>query len=155
MFWLLRSLYESAAMFWEVLWALVLGFGVSAALQVFESKDRMPRKFGTTSFRSVALATVFGGASSSCIIGRQVRRGIMFLEFRSKRAAPTLCINPCCVRWYPRCVADDLAALLGKSRVLLLQPCPEVILNARNFFGHSRSDTDGGVSRGNSVITKS
>ncbi len=66
MFWLLRSLYESAAMFWEVLWALVLGFGISAVLQVFVSKDRMTREFGRTSFRSVALATAFGGASSSC-----------------------------------------------------------------------------------------
>lgn len=53
-------------MFWEVLWALVLGFGLSAVLQVFVSKDRMTREFGTTSFRSVALATAFGGASSSC-----------------------------------------------------------------------------------------
>ena len=64
--WLGRSLYESAAMFWEVLWALVLGFGVSALLQVFVSKDRMTQEFGRTSLRSVALATVFGGASSSC-----------------------------------------------------------------------------------------
>jgi uncharacterized membrane protein YraQ (UPF0718 family) len=66
MFWLLHSLYESAAMFWEVLWALVLGFGISAVLQVFVSKDRMTHEFGRTSFRSVALATAFGGASSSC-----------------------------------------------------------------------------------------
>ena len=53
-------------MFWDVLWALVLGFGISAVLQVFVSKDRMTREFGATSFRSVALATAFGGASSSC-----------------------------------------------------------------------------------------
>ena len=64
--WLWHSLYESAAMFWDVLWALVLGFGLSALLQVFVSKDRMTKEFGTTSFRSVALATAFGGASSSC-----------------------------------------------------------------------------------------
>ena len=66
MMWLFHSLYESAAMFWEVLWALALGFGISAALQVFVSKDQMTREFGRTSFRSVALATAFGGASSSC-----------------------------------------------------------------------------------------
>ena len=65
-FWLFRSLYESAAMFWEVLWALVLGFGISAAIQVFVSKDRMSRDFGKTNLRSVALATLLGGASSSC-----------------------------------------------------------------------------------------
>jgi len=66
MSWLGKSLYESAAMFWEVLWALVLGFALSAVLQVFVSKERMTREFGRTSFRSVALATLFGGASSSC-----------------------------------------------------------------------------------------
>ena len=66
MSWLTRSLYEAAAMYWEVLWALVLGFTLSAVLQVFVSKDRMTREFGRTSFRSVALATLFGGASSSC-----------------------------------------------------------------------------------------
>ncbi len=65
-FWLFRSLYESAAMFWEVLWALVLGFGLSAVLQVFVSKEQMSREFGRTNLRSVALATVLGGASSSC-----------------------------------------------------------------------------------------
>ena len=64
--WLGRSLYESAAMFWEVLWALVLGFGISAVLQVFISKDCMTREFGRTNLRSVALATLLGGASSSC-----------------------------------------------------------------------------------------
>ncbi len=66
MSWLGKSLYESAAMFWEVLWALVLGFALSAVLQVFVGKERMTREFGQTSFRSVALATLFGGASSSC-----------------------------------------------------------------------------------------
>ncbi len=64
--WLGQSLYESAAMFWEVLWALVLGFALSAVLQVFVSKERMTREFGRTNFHSVALATLFGGASSSC-----------------------------------------------------------------------------------------
>ena len=64
--WLFRSLYESAAMFWEVLWALVLGFGLSAVLQVFISKEQMSREFGRTNLRSVALATLLGGASSSC-----------------------------------------------------------------------------------------
>jgi uncharacterized membrane protein YraQ (UPF0718 family) len=64
--WIWHSLYEAAAMFWEVLWALVLGFAISALLQVFVSKDRMTREFGVTSLRSVALATALGAASSSC-----------------------------------------------------------------------------------------
>jgi len=66
MFWLWHSLYESAAMFWEVLWALVLGFAVSALLQVFVSKERMTQALGRAGLREVALATAFGAASSSC-----------------------------------------------------------------------------------------
>ena len=53
-------------MFWEVLWALVLGFGISALLQVFVSKERMTRALGRAGLREVALATALGAASSSC-----------------------------------------------------------------------------------------
>jgi uncharacterized membrane protein YraQ (UPF0718 family) len=61
-----RSLYESAAMFWEVMWALVLGFAISALLQVFVSKKKMTNALGKAGLREVALATGFGAASSSC-----------------------------------------------------------------------------------------
>ena len=44
--WLWMGLYHGAAMFWETLWALVLGFGISAALQVFVSKERMTQLLG-------------------------------------------------------------------------------------------------------------
>ena len=64
--WLWHSLYESAAMFWEVLWALVLGFAISALLQVFISKERMTRALGRAGLREMALATALGAASSSC-----------------------------------------------------------------------------------------
>ncbi len=63
--WLWHSLYESAAMFWEVLWALVFGFAVSALLQVFVSKERMTQALGRPGLREVALATALGAASSS------------------------------------------------------------------------------------------
>ncbi len=66
MMWLWHSLYESAAMFWEVLWALVLGFSLSAVFQVFVTKEQMTRAFGRAGLKEVALATAFGAASSSC-----------------------------------------------------------------------------------------
>lgn len=66
MTWLWMSFYHGAAMFWETLWALVLGFGVSAALQVFVSKERMTQLLGRAGFREMLLATFFGAASSSC-----------------------------------------------------------------------------------------
>lgn len=40
------SLHHAVVMLWETFWALVLGFGVSAALQVFVSKEQMTRAFG-------------------------------------------------------------------------------------------------------------
>lgn len=53
-------------MFWEVLWPLVLGFGLSAIVQVFVSHRTMARLLGDESPRSMTLATLFGSASSSC-----------------------------------------------------------------------------------------
>jgi uncharacterized membrane protein YraQ (UPF0718 family) len=60
------GIYHGAAMFWETLWALVLGFGVSAALQVFVSKERMTQLLGRAGLKEMLLATFFGAASSSC-----------------------------------------------------------------------------------------
>src|SRR5689334_1856876 len=64
--WLWMGLYHGVAMFWETLWALVLGFGISAALQVFVSKDRMTQLLGRNGVKEILLATGFGAASSSC-----------------------------------------------------------------------------------------
>ncbi|MEY2479514.1 MAG: uncharacterized protein QOI04_441 [Verrucomicrobiota bacterium] len=64
--WLWLSLYHALSMFWETFWALVLGFGISAALQVFISREQMTRAFGETNLRSLGLATGLGAASSSC-----------------------------------------------------------------------------------------
>src|SRR5256885_16694309 len=60
------GIYHGAAMFWETLWALVLGFGISAALQVFVSRERMTQLLGRAGLREVLLATGLGAASSSC-----------------------------------------------------------------------------------------
>ena len=60
------ALYHGFAMFWETFWALVLGFGISAALQVFVSKEQMTRAFGRTNLKTMLLATGLGAASSSC-----------------------------------------------------------------------------------------
>lgn len=57
--WLWMSLFHAAAMLWETLWALVLGFSLSAIMQVFVSKDQMARAFGRPGLREVALATGF------------------------------------------------------------------------------------------------
>jgi uncharacterized protein len=54
------------AMFWEILWPLILGFALSAGVQAFVSKKDMVRLLGNDSPRCVTLASLFGFASSSC-----------------------------------------------------------------------------------------
>jgi uncharacterized protein len=54
------------AMLWEILWPLILGFALSGAVQALVSKRQMVRLLGDDSPRSIALASLFGFASSSC-----------------------------------------------------------------------------------------
>ena len=61
-----RSLREGFYMFWATLWALVLGFGLSGAVQAFVSRDAMGRRLGDHGPASVARASLYGMASSSC-----------------------------------------------------------------------------------------
>ena len=60
------SLREGFFMFWETLWALVLGFALSGAVQAFVSKDDMQRLIGDHRPASVVRASGFGMVSSSC-----------------------------------------------------------------------------------------
>src|SRR2546426_12120567 len=60
------SLREAFFMFWETLWALILGFTLSGAVQAFVSKDEMQRVLGDHRPKAVARASVFGMVSSSC-----------------------------------------------------------------------------------------
>ncbi|HYY33734.1 MAG TPA: permease, partial [Gaiellaceae bacterium] len=53
-------------MFWEILWALILGFVLSGAVQAAVSKSEMRRLLPDNSPRSLCLATGLGAASSSC-----------------------------------------------------------------------------------------
>jgi uncharacterized protein len=62
----LNSLREAFFMFWETLWALVLGFGLSGAVQAFVSKEQMQRVMGDHRPAAVGRATFFGTVSSSC-----------------------------------------------------------------------------------------
>src|SRR5271154_2385362 len=66
MYWLWHGLYAAAVMLWETLWALVLGFSLSAFVQVFFRKEQISKHFGRPGLREVALATFLGAASSSC-----------------------------------------------------------------------------------------
>src|SRR5258708_17254492 len=79
-----RALQIAFSMVWEVLWALALGFLVSALVQTVVSKKTVARALGKDDARGLALALGFGAASSSCSyaavsVGRALfRRGASF-----------------------------------------------------------------------------
>src|SRR5438876_9994457 len=63
---ILRALSMAFAMFWEILWALILGFGLSGVVQAVVSKKQMTKLLPDDSPRSIAIACGLGAASSSC-----------------------------------------------------------------------------------------
>jgi uncharacterized membrane protein YraQ (UPF0718 family) len=63
---ILEALKIAFFMFWEVLWSLALGFLLSAVVQTVISRQAIGRALGHDAPRSVALASAFGIASSSC-----------------------------------------------------------------------------------------
>ncbi|GAC1340899.1 MAG: hypothetical protein NVSMB29_10510 [Candidatus Dormibacteria bacterium] len=60
------ALREGFFMFWETLWALVLGFALSGAVQAFVGRGEMERVLGGADPRSLGRATFLGTVSSSC-----------------------------------------------------------------------------------------
>jgi uncharacterized membrane protein YraQ (UPF0718 family) len=61
-----RALSFAFGMTWEVLWALILGFGLSAVVQAVVSKREMRRLLPDDSPKTLLVATGLGAASSSC-----------------------------------------------------------------------------------------
>src|SRR5436853_3552513 len=62
----LDALSFTGGMTWEILWALVLGFALSAVVQAVVSKSEMTRLLPDDSPRTLTVATGLGAASSSC-----------------------------------------------------------------------------------------
>ena len=63
---LVRALSFAFGLFWQILWALILGFTLSGIVQAVVSKQEVRRLLPDDSPRSIATATVLGAASSSC-----------------------------------------------------------------------------------------
>jgi uncharacterized membrane protein YraQ (UPF0718 family)/YHS domain-containing protein len=61
-----EALRMAVFMFWETLWALVLGFGLSGAVQAFVSHEQMERAMGDHRPAAVTRASALGMVSSSC-----------------------------------------------------------------------------------------
>jgi uncharacterized membrane protein YraQ (UPF0718 family)/YHS domain-containing protein len=75
-----RSLREGFFMFWETLWPLVLGFGLSGAVQAFVSHETMQRKMGDHGPKSVVRASGYGMVSSSCSYAASAMSKSLFVK---------------------------------------------------------------------------
>jgi uncharacterized membrane protein YraQ (UPF0718 family)/YHS domain-containing protein len=61
-----NGLKDSFLMAWEVWWALVLGFAISAIVQAWVPRERIQGLMSGSGVRSIGWATGLGAASSSC-----------------------------------------------------------------------------------------
>jgi uncharacterized membrane protein YraQ (UPF0718 family)/YHS domain-containing protein len=60
------ALRQGWFMFWTTLWALVLGFAISGAVQAWVSRESMQSHLGNHRPAGVARASLYGAVSSSC-----------------------------------------------------------------------------------------
>jgi uncharacterized membrane protein YraQ (UPF0718 family) len=63
---IVHALSITGSMTWEITWALILGFGLSAMIQALVRKSTIIRLLGDDRPRTLVLAAGFGAASSSC-----------------------------------------------------------------------------------------
>jgi uncharacterized membrane protein YraQ (UPF0718 family)/YHS domain-containing protein len=61
-----HGLKDAFLMAWEVWWALVIGFAISAIVQAWVPRQRIERSLSGSGPKPIALATGLGAASSSC-----------------------------------------------------------------------------------------
>src|SRR5438270_6680398 len=90
-----HALYMAAAMGWEILWPLTLGFALSGVVQAVVSKKEMSRLLPDDSPRTLGIACGLGAASSSCsyaavaIARSLVRKGADFTAAMAFELAST------------------------------------------------------------------
>jgi uncharacterized membrane protein YraQ (UPF0718 family) len=63
---ILHALSIAGSMTWEITWALILGFALSAFVQAVVRKSTIVRLLGDDRPRTLAVASALGAASSSC-----------------------------------------------------------------------------------------
>src|SRR6516225_8331318 len=95
----LRALGMAMAMGWEILWPLILGFALSAAVQAVVSKQQMSQLLPDDQPRSIGTALALGAASSSCsyaavALARSIfRRGANFTAAMAFEASTNLVLE--------------------------------------------------------------
>jgi uncharacterized protein len=146
-----RAASFALGMTWEVLWALILGFALSAVIQAVVSKRELRRLLPDDSPRTLAVATGLGAASSSCsyasvALGRSLfRKGANFtaamaLEFASTNLVIELGIIIALVLGWQFFVGEFAGGLL---MIVLLAVLFRVFLTPR-LVEEARSEAEKG-----------
>src|SRR5580700_7710126 len=84
-----HALTISGSMTWEILWALILGFALSAVVQAVVRRSTIIRLLGDDRPRTLAIAAGFGAASSSCSYAAVALARALFRQGASFSAAMT------------------------------------------------------------------
>jgi uncharacterized protein len=84
---IVHALAIAGTMTWEILWALILGFALSAIVQVLVRRETIVRLLGDDRPRSLAAATGLGAASSSCSYAAVALARSLFVKGASFAAA--------------------------------------------------------------------
>ncbi len=82
-----HGLRGALLMGWEVWWALVFGFLISAIVQAWVPRERVERALGGSGVRPLAAATGLGAASSSCSYAAVAVAKSLFEKGASARSA--------------------------------------------------------------------
>jgi uncharacterized membrane protein YraQ (UPF0718 family) len=77
----------AAMMGWQMLWALILGFGLSAVVQATVSREKVAKLMPDGGPRSIAIASGLGAASSSCSYAAVAIARTLFRKGADFRAA--------------------------------------------------------------------
>lgn len=92
---IIYTLQIAFLMLWEIFWALVLGFGLSAIVQATVSKKQMSNLLPNSSPKSILIACGLGAASSSCsyasvaLTRSIIRKGADFIASMAFQMAST------------------------------------------------------------------
>lgn len=149
---ILHALGMAFAMFWEILWALVLGFTLSAIIQAVASHREMSQLFPDDSPRSVGLATVLGAASSSCsyaavAIARSVfRKGGNFTAAMAFEMASTnLVLELGIILWVLMGWQFTLAEFVGGPLMIVILAVLFRLFLTRRLLDEAKAQADKGI----------
>jgi len=139
-------------MFWEILWALILGFALSGAVQAVVSKGEMRRLLPDDSPRSLGIACGLGAASSSCsyaavALSRSLfRKGADFTASMAFQFASTnLVIELGIIMAVLLGWQFTLAEFLGGPFMIVLLAIAFRLFLSRRLVDEARANADAGV----------